>query len=233
MCSICIETVFRGPPTSGNGGYVAGMFAKHLHHDSEVMLLKPPPLETDLKIKNENELSWLMSGEEQIAKATKIKFPDFEIPAAPSFEEAVEASKDSPSISLSEKIDCFVCSMKRKQGEGLRIFAGAIGRDNMVAAPWYPYESLADEKGIIKEEFIWAALDCPGAFAAYAYEDAPFLLLGKQSAHINQQLSVKEDYIACGWHVKKDGRKHFTNTAVFSKSGEFLACANQVWIEVK
>jgi len=239
MCSICIESIFRGPPTSGNGGYVAGVFAKHLAGDVEVKLMLPPPLNKQLNITVEGQAATLFDEDKIVAQAANIEFPSITIPKPPTFAEAKvvseqsAANKTSNGYQLTQKIDCFVCSLKRKQGDGLRIFAGVLGRDNLVAAPWYPYAALADDKGNIKSEFVWAALDCPGVFSAYEYFNAPFLLLGKQAVHIKHTLSVDQNYIACGWHVKKEGRKHFTNTALFDEAGKLYAYATQIWIEVK
>ena len=50
MKEIVIDYRFRGPPRSGNGGYVCGMLAKTLDDVVEVTLLKPVPLNVSLKI---------------------------------------------------------------------------------------------------------------------------------------------------------------------------------------
>ena len=38
----------------------------------------------------------------------------------------------------------------------------------MLAAPWVPHASLDDGTGRVATEFLWAALDCAGAFAVMA-----------------------------------------------------------------
>jgi hypothetical protein len=47
---IVIARRFRGPPQSGNGGYVAGMLAQSLGGPATVRPKAPPPLETRLRI---------------------------------------------------------------------------------------------------------------------------------------------------------------------------------------
>ena len=41
---------FRGPPRSGNGGYVCGRVARHWAGPATVRLKAPPPLETGLRL---------------------------------------------------------------------------------------------------------------------------------------------------------------------------------------
>jgi len=41
---------FRGPPNSGNGGYVCGVLARGLDGPVTAMLRAPPPLDADLDL---------------------------------------------------------------------------------------------------------------------------------------------------------------------------------------
>jgi len=50
METMTIPRRFRGPPNSGNGGYVCGMLARHITGAAEVALRAPPPLETGLSV---------------------------------------------------------------------------------------------------------------------------------------------------------------------------------------
>ena len=54
---------------------------------------------------------------------------------------------------------CFVCGTERAEGDGLRIFAGPVAGRDVYAATW---TVRADTVG---PEFVWASLDCPGAYA--------------------------------------------------------------------
>ena len=50
METMTIPHRFRGPPNSGNGGYVCGMLARQIAGAAEVTLRAPPPLETKLDL---------------------------------------------------------------------------------------------------------------------------------------------------------------------------------------
>ena len=50
MQTMTIARRFRGPPNSGNGGYVCGMLARYISGAAEVVLRAPPPLETELDV---------------------------------------------------------------------------------------------------------------------------------------------------------------------------------------
>jgi hypothetical protein len=65
----------------------------------------------------------------------------------------------------------FVCGPARAQGDGLRIFAGPLGRQSrnalaVLAATWTPDPTLAAEDGFVASEFLWSALDCPMGYAS-------------------------------------------------------------------
>jgi hypothetical protein len=46
-----IEERYRGPPDSGNGGYVCGLVAGFLGGSAEVTLRRPPPLDRTLLVR--------------------------------------------------------------------------------------------------------------------------------------------------------------------------------------
>jgi hypothetical protein len=101
----------------------------------------------------------------------------------------------------------------------------------MVAAAWIPDESLADASGLVAPEFIWAALDCPGAYSFPEPRQAA-LLLGELAVSIKGTVSVGERCVLIGWEVDRQGRKHFTGTALFGESGSGCAVAYATWFEV-
>ncbi|MFW6206600.1 MAG: hypothetical protein ACOC5J_01565, partial [Gemmatimonadota bacterium] len=104
------------------------------------------------------------------------------------------------------------------------------GRD-LVAAPWIPNESLADERSRIAPEFLWAALDCPGASSFTAPENVA-RVLGELAVDIRGAVSVGERCVVVGWEIESDGRRHWTGTALFEESGDCRAVAQGVWFEV-
>ena len=119
---------------------------------------------------------------------------------------------------------------ERHRGDGLRIFAAAVPGRDIVAAPWLPDASLGDANGKVKPEFIWAALDCPGAFAAIPYGRPA--LLGEFAVHVSRLVHVDEPCVVTGWKISVDGRKYRAGTALFDEDGELCAFGHATWIEL-
>lgn len=197
-----------------------------------VRLHLPPPLDKPLQVHRvSDEEVQLLDGDDVVASA-KVVSLEQEIPKAPSFAEAEKAV--SHYLGFQEHLypSCFVCGVDRKEKDGLRIFPGHLPGRNLVASPWIPDETLSDEKGFVRPEFIWASLDCPGAWAAME-GSFPKMLLGTLSVKIKKQLKVGERCVACGWLEKKEGRKLLVGTALFSGAGELLAHGKAIWILLK
>ena len=123
-----------------------------------------------------------------------------------------------------------MCGPRRKPNDGLRIFAGSVSGTKLVAAPWIPDETLGMDR-YVRAEFVWAGLDCPGAFS-FETSKGTALLLGEITATLSGPLLVGERYIAVGWEIDRKGRRHFTGTAIFTDSGACLARARATWFEI-
>lgn len=126
---------------------------------------------------------------------------------------------------------CFVCGPRREAGDGLRIFAGPAGASPVNADVWTPHASLAAEDGLIAPEYLWAALDCPSAFALRLPETR-LCLLGSLAAEIRRRPKPGERLIAMAWAKGAEGRKHFSDSALVDENGEAVAVANALWIEL-
>ena len=230
MSTIRIERRFRGPPEIGNGGYVAGLVAAALGGSNCTVTLKsPPPLDRDLTLEMDGAGAALFEDDTIVVSASR---------------EAVEIDVPSPPPTLAEARDaeprfngfahhifpgCFVCGPDRDSGDGMRIFPGALhDGPRRVAATWTPDATVADENGVVRPEFLWAALDCPGYFAA---EDAAGLaLLGKMSAVIHRPVHAGEPLVVTGWPIETHGRKHRVGSALHDENGELVAAATATWI---
>ncbi len=68
---LVINRRFRGPPTSGNGGYTCGMLAAVAAKPVEVRLIRPLPLDAPLAIEDDPATSGLVlkDGDEIVATA--------------------------------------------------------------------------------------------------------------------------------------------------------------------
>lgn len=229
MTEVVIHHRFCGPPTSGNGGYTSGILAKHLEGPVEVTLRQPPPLDKPLQLERDGEHLNLKDGDALIAEAKQTTL-HVEPPPPTSFAEARAASKNFIGFTQHFYSGCFVCGTERGEGDGMRIFAGPAG--DIVAAPWQPDASLAGGDGYVADEFIWAALDCPGFFAAFIGKNSERALLGRMSADIHGKVEVGKNYIVIGWPEQEEGRKYIVGTAIYDEGGKLLAVARGVWIRV-
>lgn len=227
--SLIIASRFCGPSQSGNGGYVCGSVAAHLPGTVAVRLKAPPPLATELEIQVSDSEARLMHGSSVIAEARTDEL-DLTPPAVPAFEEAQEATKSYAGFGRHPFPRCFVCGPERAKRDGLRIFAGPMR--SLVAAPWIPDSSLADRSGRVRPEFLWAALDCPGAWAGGPFPEGKALVLGELCARITGSVMPEEKCVVIGWPIESNGRKRYAGTAVFSGSGHPVAVARATWIEV-
>ncbi len=226
---VLINHRFCGPPNSGNGGYVCGLLSGAVNTALEVRLQRPPPLDRPLHVQvSDTDEVQLLDGESVVATGRPARF-NLDVPAAPSYREAMEAALHYAGFHDHPYPGCFVCGPQRQRGDGLRIFAGRLGEGPLHAAPWMPDESLAGADGKVLPEFIWAALDCPGAFSTPAAGTGA--LLGQFSARIGRRVRANEPCVILGWRVGGEGRKHFAGTALFDENGELCAEALATWIE--
>jgi hypothetical protein len=208
---VIIAQRYRGPDTSGNGGYACGLFAGG--REAEVTLRLPPPLETELVEVD----GTIRAGDDVVAEVREVRV-DLETPPAVSFADAVAAQ--SPDLG-SPFPNCFVCGHARGD-DGLHIHAGPVPGRSVHAAPWQ-----ASDAG---REFVWAALDCPGAYATGALGRGT-VVLGRLAARVDRAPEVGERCVVVGWHLGSDGRKHGAGTALYTDSGELLGIARALWIE--
>ena len=125
---------------------------------------------------------------------------------------------------------CFVCGKKREAGDGLRIFAGAAAESPVNADRWTPDPSLAGADGLVAPEYLWAALDCPSAFALRNPES--LVLLGRFTGETCRRPAPGEKLVVAAWRTGGEGRKQFSSSAIFDERGDIVAAANSVWIEI-
>jgi hypothetical protein len=92
------------------------------------------------------------------------------------------------------------------------------------AAPWTPRDDT------VGPEFVWAALDCPGAYAT-GVPGRGTVVLGRFAARVDRVPEAGEQCVVVARHNRSDGRKHGAVTALFTASGELLGLARAVWIE--
>lgn len=214
---IVIDRRFRGPDQSGNGGYTCGLVAAALGADAvEVTLRLPPPLDRTLDLDGAGRL---LDGGKVVAEARPAGV-GIEPPGPVEWAEARAAA--APDLA-SPFPNCFVCGHARGP-DGLHIHAGPVAGREVVAAPW----TVADDTA--GPEFVWAALDCPGAYAV-ALAGRGVVVLGRLTARLLRVPVAGERCVAVGWPLGGEGRKHGAGTALFTATGELLGLGRAVWIE--
>jgi hypothetical protein len=217
---IVIARRFRGPSGSGNGGYTCGLVAAALGGGpAEVMLLLPPPLERRLRVEPRGAGIAVLDGEAVVAEAQPAEV-ELAVPEPPSFEAAAAAALPEGDLE-SPFPECFVCGRAREPRDGLRIFAGPL--DGLVAATWTPAADLC------RPEFVWSALDCPGAYASGAVGRG-WAVLGRLAARVDAVPEPGERCVVTGWPLGQEGRKCFAGTALHGEGGRLLGVAHAIWI---
>lgn len=229
MQTLSVARRFCGPDGTANGGYFCGRVAAFAKPPVTVRLVRPVPLETTLAVEHDGGLPSVRFGESVLAETRPGTVGDLAPPVEPSYADAVAAARAYAGLSKPHPAaSCFVCGPRRTPGDGLCIFAGPLA-PGVVAAPWTPDASLDDGRGAVREEIVWAALDCPG-FAAAA-PDMREMLLGEFTAQIRRRPRIGEACVALGWTIGASGRKHECGTALFGVGGECCALARAIWIE--
>jgi hypothetical protein len=243
MTPIIIDRRYCGPPNSANGGYASGRLARHIPGGAEVTLRAPPPLDKPLDAVTAGDGSWELRDGATVLAIGRPARVELTRLAHASFDEAAAAELRTP-VKPHEHLlpTCFVCGPARKTGDGLRIFAGPLGRQSptasaVFAATWAPDPSLSAEDGLVASEFLWSALDCPTGYASSSdresggFDRTP-ILLGRMAARIEARPRPGDRCVITAWETGRDGRKRFAEAAAFGETGTLLAVARATWIAV-
>lgn len=225
---LIIPSRFNGPEGSGNGGFTCGLVSQLIDGVAEVTLRTPPPLDTELDVARTLEGVEVLDGTTLVAQAREIEAWAFSYPEPPSLEEARAAREHYKGHDSHEFPTCFTCGPDRD--DGLGIFPGRV-RDGVVASSWIADESLPAREGFLATEVVWAALDCPGAWATARIEEGA-IVLGRMAAMILEPIPVGPEYVSYGWTESEEGRKTFAGTAIANAEGRVLAVAKQTWISL-
>jgi hypothetical protein len=224
-----IDPTFEGPPGAAHGGYACGRLAAHLGGDPEITLWRPVPVGTAIRLTQSPETIELHDGNVLLAAGTPTKLDEPEV-APPTFGEALAATASFPGLWGHPFPRCVGCGTRRTDAAALRIFPGPLGRRPLVAAVWYPGVG-ALTGGFVRPEYAWAALDCPGGWAAIllGHVDRP-AVLGRMAARVEPAIPAQNAYIVVGWLDGVSGRKLTAGTALFTRDGAVLGFSRQTWL---
>jgi uncharacterized protein YhfF len=213
LADLVVARRYRGPARSGNGGYTCGLVAQLAGGEAEVTLRVPPPLDTPLRIEGHR----VLAGETLVAEAVPTRV-ELELPEPVRFDEARRL--EGPPDPDHPFPGCFVCG---PEGEGLRLRPTPVG-DGRVVAPWRAVAPTV--------EHVWAALDCPGAFAVDPGFARGVSVLGRLAAHVEEVPADGEELVVVAWDLGgRDGRRSYAGTALFREETP-LAWGRAVWFAV-
>jgi hypothetical protein len=240
---------FRGPESSGNGGWTAGALAALVDHDVPadhaarwptiaVSLLKPPPLDTPLQVTDDGALTVAALDGDAVARAEVVAEAPTAVEPVPAGEaRAAEASY--PGLRQHPFPSCFGCGTQREEGDGLRIFPGPVSaaETTTLAATWTPHPSLFEDWHAYHDDHqrtslptTWAALDCIGGWAADLTDR--MMVLARITARVLTLPLIGEEHVVVGAARGADGRKHRTASTLYDADGRVLALAEHLWITV-
>ncbi len=247
---LTIPARFCGPARSGNGGYTAGLLAERVRGEArhpvvEVTLRQPPPLDVAMRVQHvgADDLTnvagapavWLSMGGAKIAEAREVD-ADLAAVEAVTMGLATEAMARFPGLVSHPFPSCFACGPDRREGDGLRIFPGAVA-SGRVASLWLPHPSLAESSDLLDDGMqrvglgtSWAALDCVGGWAGDMEERR--MVLGRMTAQVDALPVVGEPHVVMGEKLGMEGRKTFTASTLYDSDGRIVARAQHVWIAI-
>src|SRR5664280_2233766 len=228
--SFVVPARFRGPPASGNGGWTSGHLAQLVDGALDggavtVRLRTPPPLDTEMAISwGDDGTVEVWDGEVLVAQAFAAEPLDpTEVPTPVTPAQALAAGPAYEGLRSHPFPTCFVCGTGRDPSDALCLHTGLLaGHTALRAAAWTPRESAP--------ELVWAALDCPGAWACGLAGRE--LVVGTMTAEVRDLPRVGEPHVVMAWPRGQDGRKHYSGTCLYTADGRLLAQADAVWLSV-
>ena len=243
--TIVIERRFRGPDLgggTGNGGYFCGLAALAVGPDVRAVEIKRTtgvPLGRPLTVRMVAEGAEIHDNEGLIARTSAEEIV-VSVPAPPPLDVARQAS-----ARFLERLErgevghmfpeCFVCGHRRAPGDGLRLFAGPLDggpgdKAGVRVGAWKPDGAFLDERGLLRPEFVWSALDCPGGWAIAGPANT-----GTLQVEILGPVDGRQELIVMGWpmaaHAARPGsRRRFAGTAMFDARGRLRARGAAIWV---
>jgi hypothetical protein len=234
--TLTIPARFNGPPGSANGGYTCGLVAGHVESDEvQVTLRLPPPLERPLVTVRDGTRVELREGDALVAEGEpsqlRLEVPE---PVEPrEIEQAQEAGVERWTHKHPFPT-CVVCGPEREEGDGLRVFPVELpGRNGLFGARWRPDETLADDGGEVRQECVWAALDCPTSAPVANFGEGPPIVLARLTARLGCMVRAGEQHSILSWALGREGRKRHAAAALYDSGGRMLCASRALWIELK
>ena len=227
VAPLTIARRFRGPRTSANGGYAAGLLGAQARSttarrrgDAAAAAAARAPARGRRATASACCCSTATRSSPRRGRA----IPRVDAPAPPTFEEAAEAARAVGGWGAPEFDECFVCGT-RPEGDGLEIHAGprAGPDDGLVATTWVAQRGAARDR-VGRDRL-------PGRLRAAWRRPRRAAARPDHGAHRPAAATRVSACVVVGWPLDADGRKRHAATALYGADGDALAVSRQLWIE--
>lgn len=242
--TLTVDRRWRGPSSSGNGGWTGGSLAESLPGASavRVRLSIPPPLDTPMTVLAEpatadhGRAATLYLADRLVARAVEVPRVDPDhCPCAPvPFDVALAAAEKFPGDTEHPFPECYVCGTSRAAQDGLHLRTGPLPYLPdlpRTATAWLPSPDLDSGDGRVDLATTWAVLDCPGGWSIGF--DGRYMVLGTMTATVLHRPRVAAPHVITGDLLNDQGKKALSSTALYDDSGTLLARATGLWITVR
>ena len=224
-----VQTRFRGFEGIAQGGYIAGLVANEVGAPAvEVKLRRPVRTEIPLTLERVNhDRVELRDGETLMAEGLVTELA-ITVPEPVSFTDAEAVSRRYPGLDHHLFPGCFGCGTARP--DGLRMFAGPVPGRRLVAAPWVPNSTEADEAGIVPGELVWAALDCPQLWSLIIHAPtraSESIVTGTLAVKLERPVIAGIPHVVMAWPSAVNGRSVLADAALLAPDGEVCATGRQ------
>jgi len=242
--SLTVPRRFRGPASSGNGGWTSGALAAYLPGASAVTvrLFAPPPLQTPMTVEvgraddgSGRRVAVALADGQMVLRAAETA-DDLDALDAVDAGVAREAESRYGGAAEHPFPECFACGTGRERGDGLALRPGPVTKAQdglagaVVATTWEPTPAQAGADGVVTAPVAWAALDCPGGWSVNLVGRP--MVLGTMTTALGRLPRVGERCVVVGRCERSEGRKAWTVSTLRGDGGEVLGRARAVWIAV-
>ncbi|MFE0104767.1 hypothetical protein [Streptomyces sp. NPDC059009] len=239
MTETVVPEAYQGYPGVAFGGYVAGLLAgRSAARTVRVDFRAVTPVGIPVELAEVPGGGARLLDKEGATLATATPAADLSgpVPDVPSWAEAVAAAEEyrahPPTGLVDEQLDCFGCGLDRTPDRGLRQHCSLVPGRGLVATAWTPHPVFADGNGELTTEVLWAALDCPSAWAGVlAGRLGKGAVTAALTATALRPVTTGEGHITFAWPVAHSGRKHTTGVAIATAAGELCVVGEALWVE--
>lgn len=213
---------------SGACGYIAGLLTEGMAGAVDVMFERKVGAGPGFEVRSDGAGgAWLGRGAVRavVARPASLRLA---VPAMPSLAEARAAARRFDA-ERHPSPGCFVCGPGRAEGDGLRIVCGPLAHGG-VAGTWTPHTAVCDLHGFVRREYGWAALTCPGAWAAMGAGRPD--VLWRLTAEQVRPLIGGEEHIVYAWRIGQRGCSTSVGVTVARADGEVCLRSVATWAMV-